>query len=268
ISAWNYPLLITVNVVVPAVLAGNAVAIKHSSLTPLCAIAFEDAFRIAGAPEGLVTALILNHQVTENIIQSGLIQHVAFTGSVDGGKRILQSASSRFMDVGLELGGKDPAYIREDADLESIIPSIMDGVFYNAGQSCCAVERIYVHESILSEFIEGAVLFMNKIKIDNPLDDTTDMGPIAQESGIKNINAQLKDAEDKGSKIIRHPGPYPKGGKYLLPAILQNVHHGMEVMMEETFGPIVGIMGVKSDEEAISLMNDSPYGLTASVWTG
>ncbi len=268
ISAWNYPLLITVNVVVPAVLAGNAVAIKHSSLTPLCAIAFEDAFKQANAPEGLVTALILDHDVTESIIQSNLIQHVAFTGSVDGGKRILQAGSHRFMDIGLELGGKDPAYIREDANLESAVPSIMDGAFYNAGQSCCAVERIYVDHSLKDEFIEKAIQWMNKIKIGNPLDKTTDMGPLAQKSGIKTVKMQLKDALEKNAIITYHPGPLPDEEKYLLPAILTNVNHNMKVMMEESFGPVVGIMGVESDEEATALMNDSPYGLTASVWTG
>ena len=267
IAAWNYPLLIAVNVVVPALLAGNAVAIKHSSLTPLCAIAFEDAFRHAGTPDGLVTAIILDHQDTKSIIQSGLIHHVAFTGSVAGGRRIHTSASGRFMDVGLELGGKDPAYVREDANLESSVPGVMDGVFYNAGQSCCAVERIYVHESLFDKFVEGAVLFMNKLKIGDPLDDTTDLGPLAQKSGIKTIENQLNDAADKGAIILTHPGPMPDGENYILPTILRNVNHDMEIMMEETFGPIVGIMAVKSDEEAIQLMNDNPYGLTASVWT-
>ena len=267
IVAWNYPLLIAVNVVVPAVLSGNTVAIKHSSLTPLCARHFEDAFIKAGALEGLVTSLILDHQTTESIIQSGLIHYVAFTGSVGGGRRISKSASCQFIHVGLELGGKDPAYVREDADLKSTVPGIMDGVFYNAGQSCCAVERIYVHHSLLDSFIEDAVQFMNKLEINNPLDDTTDIGPLAQYMGIKTIEAHLKDAKDKDAIIIRHPGPVPDGEQYLLPGILTNVNHGMEIMMEETFGPVVGIMGVESDEEAIMLMNDSAYGLTASVWT-
>ena len=267
IAAWNYPLLIAVNVIVPAVLAGNSVAIKHSSLTPLCARYFEDAFRKAGVPEGLVTALILEHKVTESIIESGLIHHVAFTGSVGGGRKILKSASGQFIDVGLELGGKDPAYVREDANLESAVPGVMDGVFYNAGQSCCAVERIYLHHSILNEFVEGAIQFMNKLKIGDPLDEDTTIGPLAQKTGIKTIDKQLKDAIDKGAKIMYHQGPVPDGNQYLLPAILTNVHHGMDVMMEETFGPVVGIMGVESDEQATMLMNDSPYGLTASVWT-
>ena len=143
----------------------------------------------------------------------------------------------------------------------------MDGVFYNAGQSCCAVERIYVHHSILDGFVEGAIQFMNKLKIGDPLDEDTTLGPLAQETGIKTIDKQLKEAIDKGAKIIHHQCPVPDGNQYLLPAILKNVHHGMDVMMEETFGPVVGIMGVESDEQATMLMNDSPYGLTASVWT-
>ena len=267
IAAWNYPLLIAVNVVVPAVLAGNAVAIKHSSLTALCGKAFEDAFKHAGAPDGLVTSLIMDHQTTEQVIQSGLIHHLAFTGSVAGGRRVKASVGSQCIETGLELGGKDPAYIREDANLKTAIPGVMDGVFYNGGQSCCAVERIYVHESLFNEFVDGAMSFMNKLVIGDPMDKSTDMGPLAQNSGIDTVIVQLEDAEKKGAEIIYHHGPEPNGENYLLPAILTNVNHDMAVMMDETFGPIVGIMAVKSDDQAIKLMNDSPFGLTASVWT-
>jgi len=267
IAAWNYPLLIAVNVVVPAILAGNVIAIKHSSLTPLCAIAFQEAFEHAGAPKGLVTSLIMDHKTTEKAIHSGLIHHLAFTGSVNGGREVQTISSSQFIDVGLELGGKDPAYIREDANIESAVTGVMDGVFYNGGQSCCAVERIYVYETRFDEFVEKAIQFMNKLKIGDPMNENTDLGPMAQESGIKTVAKQLKDATNKGAKIIHHPGPLPDGEKFLLPAILTNVDHDMEIMMEETFGPIIGIMAVKSDEEAIRHMNDSPYGLTASVWT-
>ncbi|MBC8257006.1 MAG: aldehyde dehydrogenase family protein [Candidatus Marinimicrobia bacterium] len=267
IAAWNYPLLIAVNVVVPAILAGNSVAIKHSSLTPLCGIAFEAAFKSAGAPDGLVTSLILDHQTTEQVIQSGLIHHLAFTGSVAGGQRVKASIGSQFIEAGLELGGKDPAYIREDANLKTAIPGVMDGVFYNAGQSCCGVERIYVHNSIFHQFVDRAVEFMNNLIIGDPMYDTTDLGPLAQLSGLQTIQNQLFDAEEKGANIIRHPGPCHDGNNYLLPAILTNVNHNMEIMMEESFGPVVGIMAVNSDKEAIEFMNDSPYGLTASVWT-
>ena len=267
IAAWNYPLLIAVNVVVPAVLAGNAVAIKHSSLTPLCGKEFEDAFKFAGAPDGLITSLIMDHQTTEQVIQSGLINHLAFTGSVAGGRRVKNSVGGQFIETGLELGGKDPAYIREDANLKTAIPGVMDGVFYNGGQSCCAVERIYVHESLYNEFVDGAMSFMNKLVIGDPIDKSTDMGPLAQNSGIDTVIVQIEDAEKKGAEIIYHHGPQPKGENYLLPAILTNVNHDMAVMMDETFGPIVGIMAVKSDDQAIKLMNNSPFGLTGSVWT-
>ncbi len=267
IAAWNYPLLIAVNVLVPAVLAGNTVAIKHSSLTPLCGKAFEDAFKHASAPDGLVTSLIMGHQTTEQVIESGLIHHMAFTGSVAGGRRVKASAGSQFIETGLEMGGKDPAYIREDANLKTAIPGAMNGVFYNAGQSCCGVERIYVHESLFDKFVAGAIDFMNKLNIGDPLNNAIDLGPLAQLSGLQTIQIQLSDAEEKGANIIRHPGQCPDGNHYLLPAILTNVNHNMDIMMEESFGPVVGIMAVNSDKEAIELMNDSPYGLTASVWT-
>ncbi len=267
IAAWNYPLLIAVNVIAPAVLAGNTVAIKHSSLTPLCGKAFEDAFKFAGAPDGLVTSLIMDHQTTEQVIQSGLIQHLSFTGSVAGGRRVKASAGSQFIETGLELGGKDPAYIRGDADLDLTISNVMDGVFYNAGQSCCAVERIYVHESLFNEFVDGAMSFMNKLVIGDPMDKSTDMGPLAQNSGIDTVIAQLEDAEKKGAEITFYSGVLPKGKKFIQPAILTNVNHDMAVMLDETFGPIIGIMAVNSDDQAIKLMNDSPFGLTASVWT-
>ena len=267
IAAWNYPLLIAVNVAVPAILAGNSLAIKHSSLTPLCGKAFENAFKCAGAPNGLVTSLIMDHQTTEQVIQSELIHHLAFTGSVAGGRRVKTSIGSQFIEVGLELGGKDPAYIREDANLKTAIPGVMDGVFYNAGQSCCAVERIYVHETLFDEFIAGAIDFMNNLKIEHPMNEASDMGPLAQHSGITTIIEQITDAEKKGATITHHSEPCPNGENYLSPAILTNVNHNMEIMMEETFGPFVGIMAVNSDDQAIKLMNDSPYGLTASVWT-
>ena len=267
IAVWNYPLLIAVNVVVPAVLAGNAVAIKHSSLTPLCGKAFEDAFKFAGALDGLVTSLIMDHQTTEQVIQSGLIHHLVFTGSVAGGRRVKNSVGGQFIETGLELGGKDPAYIREDVNLKTAIPGVMDGVFYNGGQSCCAVERIYVHESLFNEFVDGAMSFMNKLVIGDPMDKSTDMGPLAQNSGIDTLIVQQEDAEKKGAEITFHSGVMPKGKKFIQPAILTNVNHDMAIMMDETFGPIVGIIAVKSDDQAIKLMNDSPFGLTASVWT-
>jgi len=267
IAAWNYPLLIAVNIIIAAVLAGNSVLIKHSSITPLCALHFENAFIHAGAPENLVKALIMSHQTTESLIGSGIIDHVSFTGSVSGGYKIQKAASNHFINVGLELGGKDPAYIRLDANLESTIDNVMDGVFYNAGQSCCSVERIYVHESIYQEFLNGAISRMESININNPLDSKTTMGPLAQKSGISFIENQLKDALSKNATLHRYSGEIPKIGNFMRPIIISNVNHSMDIMMEESFGPVVGIMSVENDDEAIKLMNDSPYGLTASIWT-
>ncbi|MDP6936084.1 MAG: aldehyde dehydrogenase family protein [Candidatus Marinimicrobia bacterium] len=267
IAAWNYPLLIAVNVVVPALLAGNAVAIKHSSLTPLSAAAFEDAFNQAGSPKGLVTTLALTHATTERIINSPHIDHVAFTGSVGGGRKIQSAIQNHFIGSGFELGGKDPAYIREDADIAAVSPNVMDGVFYNGGQSCCAVERIYVHHSLYTEFCNGAIEFMNNLKIGDPMEEETDLGPMAQLSGVKTVQSQLEDAMAQGAKINSYSGSIPNGEHFIKPTICTQVTHDMILMTEETFGPIVGIMPVESDEEAVRLMNDSPFGLTASIWT-
>ena len=206
-------------------------------------------------------------QVTEQVIQSGLIQHLAFTGSVTGGRRVKTSVGSQFIETGLELGGKDPAYIREDANLDKVIPAVMDGVFYNAGQSCCAVERIYVHHTLFDTFLSRAIQYMNALNIGNPMEETTDLGPMAQLSGVETAIAQINDAETKGADVHYYSGNVPEESHFLAPAILTNVNHQMDIMQEESFGPIVGIMPVQSDADAIKLMNDSPYGLTASVWT-
>ncbi len=267
IAAWNYPLLTAVNVIVPSILAGNSVLLKHSSITPLCGLHFESAFLESGAPEGLVKSLLISHQTTDKLIKSGLIDHVSFTGSISGGREINQSASSQFIYTGLELGGKDPAYICEDADIQSAIDGIIDGVFYNAGQSCCAVERIYVHERVYDEFVSGASDVMNNLQMGNPLDETTTLGPLAQQSGQNHIIHQIKSARENGATIEYGNFDCPEAGYYHFPTILTDVNHSMDVMIEESFGPIVGIMPVKNDEEATMLMNDSNYGLTASVWT-
>jgi acyl-CoA reductase-like NAD-dependent aldehyde dehydrogenase len=267
IVAWNYPLLIAVNIVIAAVLAGNSVLIKHSSISPLCALHFEKAFEYAGASINLVRALVLSHETTEALINSGMIDYVSFTGSVSGGYKIQKTASNHFINVGLELGGKDPAYVREDAELANTIENIMDGVFYNGGQSCCSVERIYVHSSLYEVFLNGAINWMENLIINDPLDSKTTMGPMAQKSGISLINKQLDEAKFKNAILHTFSGEIPKKGNFMRPVIATNVNHSMDIMMEESFGPVVGIMSVNNDEEAIKLMNDSPYGLTASIWT-
>jgi acyl-CoA reductase-like NAD-dependent aldehyde dehydrogenase len=267
IVAWNYPLLIAVNIVIAAVLAGNSVLIKHSSISPLCALHFEKAFEYARASINLVRALVLSHETTEALINSGMIDYVSFTGSVSGGYKIQKTASNHFINVGLELGGKDPAYVREDAELANTIENIMDGVFYNGGQSCCSVERIYVHSSLYEVFLNGAINWMENLIINDPLDSKTTMGPMAQKSGISLINKQLDEAKFKNAILHTFSGEIPKKGNFMRPVIATNVNHSMDIMMEESFGPVVGIMSVNNDEEAIKLMNDSPYGLTASIWT-
>ncbi|MBC8312157.1 MAG: aldehyde dehydrogenase family protein [Candidatus Marinimicrobia bacterium] len=267
IVAWNYPLLIAVNIVISAVLAGNSVLIKHSSMTPMCAVHFEKAFENAGASAGLVRALVLTHETTEALINSEMIDYVSFTGSVSGGYKIQKTISNLFINMGLELGGKDPAYIREDAELPKTIENVMDGVFYNAGQSCCSVERIYVHSSLYEAFLIGAVNWMENLIINDPLNSKTTMGPLAQKSGISFIENQLEDALSKNAKLHIYSGDIPKTGNFMRPVIVSNANHYMDIMMEESFGPVVGIMSVNDDDEAIKLMNDSPYGLTASIWT-
>ena len=269
IASWNYPLLVAVNITVAAILAGNSVILKHSALTPLCGNVFERAFLSAGAPEYLMNAVIMDHITTEKIIESGKIDHVAFTGSVSGGHRIHRAAANNnnFIDTGLELGGKDPAYIREDADLEVAIDSVMDGAFYNAGQSCCAVERIYVHHSRYEEFVSRAIQWLDAQIIGDPMDKSTTMGPLAKQTGIDTLNRQIKQAEECGAVVHPYGGTIPETGQYCRPVILTQVDHSMAIMTDETFGPAVGIMSVVGDAEAIRLMNDSPFGLTASVWT-
>ena len=270
IAAWNYPLLIAVNVVVPAVLAGNAVLIKHSSKTPLCAKAFVEAFRRAGAPDGLVQDVVADHAVTDHLIRHPDVAFVSFTGSVRGGHEVVQSAAGRFIGTGLELGGKDPAYVRKDADLTFAIDNVVDGAYFNSGQSCCGIERVYVDEAVYDAFVEGSVDLVKKYVLGDPLKNEVTLGPVVNVSSARAIQDQVDQAVAAGAKALIDPKHFPAaspGTTYLAPQLLVDVHHKMDVMYEETFGPVVGIMKVKSDEEAVRLMNDSPYGLTASIWT-
>lgn len=270
VPAWNYPYLIAVNSIVPGLLAGNAVVLKHSAQTPLVAERFADAFAAAGLPEGLFQYLHLSHEGANTVIRDSRVNFVAFTGSVAGGHAIQKVAAERFIGVGLELGGKDPAYVRPDVNLQFAIENLVDGAFYNSGQSCCGIERIYVHEDVYDKFVEGCVELTKQYKLGNPLDTETNLGPVAKKSGADTVIAHIEGAIQAGAKALIDPALFPNtslGYNYLAPQILVNVDHSMDVMVEETFGPVVGIMKVKSDEEALALMNDSPYGLTASVWT-
>ncbi len=270
IAAWNYPLLIAVNVVVPAILAGDAVIIKHAARTPLSAEAFVRCFQRAGAPEGLVSAAHCSHEVCARIIARPEIGYVSFTGSVRGGHQVYAEAAKRFIDCGLELGGKDPAYVAPDADLDFAIPNVVDGAFYNAGQSCCGIERVYVHASVYDKFIEGAVAEIRKYKLGNPLEASTTLGPMAQPQADKKLEEQVAEAKSKGGRVLVGGKAIQVDGKgrFFDPCLIADASHQMHgLMVEESFGPIVGVQRVADDDEAVRLMNDSPYGLTASIWT-
>lgn len=270
IAAWNYPYLIAVNVVVPAIMAGNAVILKHSGQTPLCAERFAKAFALAGAPEGLFSTIHMSHDLTEKMIGDNRVDYVAFTGSVAGGHAIVKAASGRFINVGLELGGKDPAYVRHDANLAHAVENLVDGAFFNSGQSCCGMERLYVHADVYDKFVDGFVTLTKTYKLGSPLDAATTLGPMVRSSAAAFVRGQTESAIRSGAKALIDEKLFPAskvGTPYLAPQVLVDVNHQMDVMREETFGPVIGIMKVSSDEEAIQLMNDSPYGLSAAVWT-
>jgi acyl-CoA reductase-like NAD-dependent aldehyde dehydrogenase len=266
VAPWNYPWLTSVNAVVPALLAGNSVILKMAAQTPLVAERYAEAFKAAGLPEGVFQHLHLNHLQVAEVIADPRIAFVAFTGSVPGGHAIQQAAAKRFIATGLELGGKDPAYVRADADLKFAIENLVDGSYFNSGQSCCGIERIYVDKKIHKSFVEGFVDLTRQYKLGNPLEKETNLGPLVRTDAADTVRAQIKQATRKGAKALLKLKDKP-GTPYLPPEVLVNVDHGMEVMVEESFGPVVGIQAVKDDEEAIRLMNDSRYGLTASIWT-
>jgi acyl-CoA reductase-like NAD-dependent aldehyde dehydrogenase len=269
IAPWNYPYLTAVNSIVPALMAGNAVILKHAAQTLLVGERFAKAFERAGLPKGVFQNIVLNHAQTEKLLGSGKIDHVNFTGSVAGGRAIEKAAAGTFMTLGLELGGKDPAYVLPDVKLDHAVANLVDGAFYNSGQCCCGIERVYVHDKVYDEFVEGFIAETKNYVVGNPLDQATTMGPMAQARFADFIREQTAEALRKGAAA--HIGMKVdndrEGSPYLAPEVLTNVDHQMSVMREESFGPIVGIMKVRNDEEAIALMNDSPYGLTASIWT-
>ncbi|CCN33998.1 putative SUCCINATE SEMIALDEHYDE DEHYDROGENASE [Vibrio nigripulchritudo SO65] len=270
IAPWNYPYLTAINAVIPALLAGNSVMLKHSAQTPLCAERLVEAFEGTGLPKGVFQFVHTDHASTEKMIQHPGIDYVAFTGSVAGGAMVERNAAGRFIGVGLELGGKDPAYVRSDADLDHAVETLVDGAFFNSGQSCCGIERIYVHESVHDQFVEKAVELAKEYTLGDPTDPETTLGPLVKTAAADFVREQIKQAVSQGARahIDEHLFPMSqKGTPYLAPQILTEVNHSMSVMNEESFGPVVGIQSVTSDEEAISLMNDSEFGLTASVFT-
>ena len=270
IAPWNYPYLTAVNSVIPAIMAGNAVILKHSSQTPLAAERMAEAFTGAGLPEGVFQYLHLDHAQAERMIGADGIDFVAFTGSVPGGRMVETAVAGRFIGVGLELGGKDPAYVRADADLDHAIENLVDGAFFNSGQSCCAIERIYAHVDIHDRFVDGFAELTRAYALGHPLDRATTLGPMVRAAAADHVRGQISDAVAAGAKALIDPAGFAndkEGTPYLAPQVLIDVDHSMAVMSEETFGPVAGIMKVSSDEEAVALMNDSPYGLTASIWT-
>ncbi len=270
IAPWNYPWLTSVNAVVPALVAGNVVLLKHSHQTPLVAERYRDAAKSAGLPAGVFQILHTDHADSAKIIGDARVDHVCFTGSVDGGKAVQRAIGERFIGAGLELGGKDPAYVRADANLAHAVENLVDGAFFNSGQSCCGIERIYVHESLYDKFVDGFVDLTKTYKLGNPTDKATNLGPMVRSSAAEFVRGQIAEAVKQGAKSLVDPKHFPAdkpGTPYLAPHVLVDVTHKMRVMNEESFGPVIGIMKVKSDDEAVALMNDSDLGLTAAIWT-
>ena len=269
IAPWNYPYLTTINTLVPALIAGNTVVLKHASQTLLVGERLAEAFHAAGIPEDVFQNIVLDHATTESLIKAKSFDFINFTGSVAGGQAMERAAAGTFTPLGLELGGKDPGYVRADANLDAAVDTLMDGALFNAGQCCCGIERIYVHESLYDAFVEKAVAWTNTLKLGNPFEAGSTMGPMAHARFARVVRDQIAEAIAAGAKPLIDPAHFPAddGGAYLAPQVLVNVDHSMRVMTEESFGPVVGIMKVKDDAEAIALMNDSQYGLTASIWT-
>ncbi len=270
VAPWNYPYLTAVNAILPALIAGNAVVLKHSHQTPLCAERFHEAFVSAGVPVGVFQYLHLSHADTARLMGDRRVANVCFTGSVSGGRAVVAATSSGFATSGLELGGKDPAYVRGDANLAHAIETLTDGAFFNAGQSCCGIKRIYVAASRYEEFVAGVVDLTQKYRLGSPLDPQTTIGPVVRTSAADAVRSQVHDAVARGARQLIDAALFPastRGTPYLAPQVLVDVDHSMPIMREETFGPAVGIMKVASDEEALRLMNDSEFGLTAAIFS-
>ncbi len=270
VAPWNYPYLTAINSLVPALLAGNTVIMKHASQTLLCAERFSQACDAAGFPAGVFQHIHAGHSHVERMIGDSRINFVVFTGSVNGGAAMERAAAGRFIGVGTELGGKDPSYVRADADIAYAIGENVDGAFFNSGQSCCGIERIYVHDSVYNQFVEGFVELTKQYVLGNPMDAATTIGPMVNAAAAEFVRGQVAAAIASGARALVDESHFPAaqvGTAYMGPTVLVDVDHSMDIMREESFGPVIGIMRVRDDAEAIRLMNDSPYGLTCSVWT-
>ncbi len=267
IAPWNYPYLTAINTVAPALIAGNVVVLKHATQTLLAGERMVRAFVEAGVPDDVFVNVFLDHAGTEALIAGRAVDFVNFTGSVAGGRAIERAAAGTFTPIGLELGGKDPGYVMDDADLDAAIAGLVDGAMFNSGQCCCGIERIYVDRRLYDDFVEGAVAEARKLVLGDPLDPETTLGPMANVRFAKTVRDQVDAAVGAGATAHLPRLQADDGGAYLSPQILTDVTHEMAVMREESFGPVVGIMPVDGDDEAVALMNDSDYGLTASLWT-
>ncbi|MFY0617812.1 aldehyde dehydrogenase family protein [Shimia sp.] len=267
VAPWNYPYMTAINTVAPALIAGNAVVLKHATQTLVVGERMAQAFHAAGVPKDVFQNVFLSHEVTNALIAGNAFDFVNFTGSVGGGQAMERAAAGTFTGVGTELGGKDPGYVMNDADLDAAVDTLIDGAMFNSGQCCCGIERIYVHESLFDEFVAKAVEIVKGYKLGNPLDSETTIGPMANVRFADEVRAQIAEAVEAGATAHIETFAEDDGGAYLTPQILTDVSHEMRVMRDESFGPVVGIMKVSSDEEAIALMNDSAFGLTASLWT-
>ena len=270
VAPWNYPYLTAVNAVLPALISGNTVVLKHSHQTPLCAERFLEAFSGAGIPSGVFQYLHLSHADTARLMGDRRVASVCFTGSVAGGRAVVAATAAGFATSGLELGGKDPAYVRADANLAHAVETLTDGAFYNSGQSCCGIKRIYVAASRYEDFVAGVVDLTQKYRLGSPLDPETTLGPVVRTSAAEAIRAQVREAVARGARPLIDESSFAAaapGTPYLAPQVLVDVDHSMAIMRDETFGPAVGIMRVASDDEAIRLMNDSDFGLTAAIFS-
>ena len=267
VAPWNYPYMTAINTVAPALIAGNTVVLKHATQTLLVGERMAAAFHTAGVPEDVFQNVFLDHDTTSAMIAEKAFNFVNFTGSVGGGKAMERAAAGTFTGVGTELGGKDPGYVMEDADLDAAVDTLIDGAMFNSGQCCCGIERIYVHESQYEAFLKKAIAIVNGYKLGNPMRQDTTIGPMANVRFAQEVRDQISEAVAAGAVAHIETMAEDDGGAYLTPQILTNVTHDMRVMQDESFGPVVGIMKVSSDEEAIALMNDSQFGLTASLWT-
>lgn len=272
-NGLQYPYLILVNSIIPALLSGNSVILKPSPQTPTIVEQVQKIFIEAGLDEDVIQFLHCgDFKKIEALVQEPEIQLVCFTGSVAGGLAVQKAAAGRVdCRVGLELGGKDPAYIRPDVDLDWAADEIVDGAVFNSGQSCCSIERVYVHESVHDDFVKAVQKVLTGYKLGDPFDKSTNVGPVVSKAAAQRIIQHVKDAISQGAKdatpdnkSFKSP---PPEGNYVAPTLLTNVSHKMAVMTEETFGPVIPIMKVKNDQEAARLMSDSEFGLTASIWT-